>query len=262
MSEPSTPEHSNAGPPWVARLVEAEPRVPLMGPYMVYLALMFAIDYLPKDVIWRHTAIVLHIIGAGWATLLVRNHWPPLGKFKLHYAIVVGLFAAWMWVAGQHWLESITIGGVNLGGTLSFGSSFPFVTVESLDPANIKDIAAEFPTSGDFWTHVILKITRAVTLVPIVEELFWRGFILRAFIHWDRFETVQLGQFGWFAFIGSSLLSVVQHPANWGVSIACWMLFNGLFYITKSLRCLILTHAVTNLALYIYVVRAKDWQFW
>jgi CAAX prenyl protease-like protein len=95
-----------------------------------------------------------------------------------------------------------------------------------------------------------------------VEELFWRGFILRAFVSWDRFDEVPWGKFTWLAFIGSSLLSTLQHPANWGVSIACWMLFNALFYWKKSLLCLMITHAVTNLALYIYVVRAGDWQFW
>ena len=106
------------------------------------------------------------------------------------------------------------------------------------------------------------SITRAVMIVPVVEELFWRGFILRAFVNWDRFDQVPLGRFTWMAFLGSSLLSVVQHPGNWGVSMVCWMLFNGLFYWRKSLLCLMITHGVTNLALYWYVVRTGDWQFW
>lgn len=262
MSESPTPSSTTPPTDLISRLVAAEPRVPWMGPYMAYLALMFAVDFAPKEDHYRHAAILLHLVGASWATWIFRRHWLPLGKPRLVLAGAVGLFAAWMWVAGQHWLETITLGGVNLGGTFSFGMSFPFVKIVPLDPASVTNVAADFSSAGSFWTHVVLKITRAVTIVPVVEELFWRGFILRAFVNWDRFETVPVGQFTWVAFVGSSLLSVVQHPANWGVSILCWLLFNGLFYYTRSLTCLMITHGVTNLALYVYVVRAGDWRFW
>lgn len=262
MPEPTTPPPPAHEPLWVSRVVHAEPRVPLMGPYMAYLVLMLLIDFFPKDDFWRHAAIVIHMIGAGWATWIVRHHWPALGRPHVILAVIVGLFSAWMWVAGQHWLETIQVAGTNLGGSLGLKSSFPFVTVEAIDPAAIKNVAADFSSPASFWTHVVLKITRAVTLVPIVEELFWRGFLLQAFISWDRFETVPIGRFSWFAFLGTSFLSVAQHPANWGVSIACWLLFNALFYRTRSLLCLMITHGVTNLALYVYVVRSGDWQFW
>ncbi|MBX3394783.1 MAG: CAAX prenyl protease-related protein [Phycisphaerae bacterium] len=262
MSDSPTPRLTKPPTDLISRLVAAEPRVPWMGPYMAYLALMFVVDFAPKEDIYRHAAIVMHIAGAGWATWLFRHYWMGPGKPRLVLSGAVGLFAAWMWVAGQHWLESIHLGGVNLGGTLAFGTSFPFVTIVPFDAAAVTDVAADFSSTASFWTHVFLKITRAVTVVPVVEEIFWRGFILRAFVNWDRFESVRVGQFTWAAFLGSSLLSVVQHPANWGVSILCWMLFNGLFYYTRSLSCLMITHGVTNLALYVYVVRAGDWQFW
>jgi len=255
--------HLNAvdEPAWVAGLVKAEPRAPLMLPYMAYLALMMLTDLFPATGILSHVAIAMHIVGAVWAIRLMRRHWPPLGRNHAFIALGVGLFAAWMWVAGQHWLEGFTLGGQNLGGVLSLGSEWPFVTLVPLDPVDVRNVAADF-AGGGFWVHVVLKIARAVTVVPIVEELFWRGFILRAFVSWDRFETVPLGKFTLFSFLASSLLSVIQHPANCGVSILCWMLFNGLFYWSKSLRCLMLTHGVTNLALYIYVVKTGDWQFW
>ena len=60
----------------------------------------------------------------------------------------------------------------------------------------------------------------------------------------------------------SSLLSILQHPDNWGVSILCWIIFNALFVWKKSLLCLMITHGVTNLALYTYVVSCGDWAFW
>lgn len=246
-------------PIWVTNLVTAEPRAPLVAPYMAYLLLMMLTGLLPEDSPYNQLAIVMHVLGAAWATWLLRHHWPGLGKPHLLASVIVGLFAAWMWVAGQHWLAGIEIGNQNLGGTLSFGIKPPFF---ELAPRSFESVSDKFSTAPAFWSHVVLKITRAVTIVPVVEELFWRGFVLRAFVNWNRFEDVPLGKFTWFSFLGSSLLSVAQHPANWGVSILCWMLFNALFYWNRSLLCLMLTHAITNLALYIYVVRSGDWQFW
>jgi hypothetical protein len=173
--------------------------------------------------------------------------------------MIVGLFAAWLWVAGQHLLDGVGIRGHNLGETLSVGLGPPFVT---LVPAEVADPGQVFGSGRLFWAWVALKIGRAVIIVPIVEELFWRGFMLRALVSWDRYDRVPWGKFTWVAFLGTSLLSVLQHPGNWGVSIACWMLYNALFYWKKSLLCLMVTHAITNLALYIYVVHSGDWRFW
>ena len=94
---------------------------------------------------------------------------------------------------------------------------------------------------------------------------FWidaGAFLLRWLIDRDNFERVPLGKFTWFSFLATSLLSTIQHPDNWAVSIFCWMLFNALFYWTRSIKCLVLVHALTNLLLYLYVLKVDDWAFW
>lgn len=237
-------------PPWLAGMVKAEPSAPLIVPYMAYLVLLALNDAFPTKLL--PVAIVLHIGVGFWASFLFRRHWPSMGEWRWPIAVLCGVFAAWMWVAGQHSLDGVTVGGYDLGSRL-------FLYPGAAEPYNPHK---DFGDGGLFWVYAVLKITRACTLVPLVEELFWRGFILRAFVRWRRPETVAWGQFAWRAMIGSALLSTIQHPDNWGVSIGCWLLFNGLFYWTKSLKCLILTHAVTNLALYVYVIRAGDWRFW
>jgi CAAX prenyl protease-like protein len=107
-----------------------------------------------------------------------------------------------------------------------------------------------------------LRITVATVAVPIVEELFWRAFLLRALIDWHRFERIPIGTFTWVSFLGTSLLSMVQHPDNWAVSVLCWFAYNGLLYWKKSILLLMITHGVTNLALYLYVIYSGDWLFW
>ncbi len=237
-------------PAWLTSLVAHEPKAPLMAPYMAYLLLLMLNDAFPTQLRWF--AILLHVVLAGYTTWLFRNHLPPMGRPHWIFAIVVGLIAAWGWVAGQHAVNGIHVAGFDLGGRLPFYPGTP-------KPFNPHD---DYGNGPAFWVYVCAKIGRACTIVPVVEEIFWRGFILRAFVSWDRFETVPWGRFTWTAMIGSSLLSVIQHPDNWVVSIGCWLLFNALFYWKKSLLCLMITHAVTNLALYIYVVQVGDWRFW
>ena len=105
-------------------------------------------------------------------------------------------------------------------------------------------------------------MTVACTAVPVVEELFWRAFLLRALIDWQNFERIPLGTFTWLSFLGTAAISTLQHPDNWGVSVLCWMAFNAVFYWTRSILCLVLLHGFTNLALYLMVLRVGDWAFW
>ena len=160
-------------------------------------------------------------------------------------------------MAGQDLFDRL-----GLGGALSIGSlisSEPRLLVET---GEAFDARARIGSDGAYFAHVAMKLGYTATIVPLVEELFWRAFLLRALISWDRFDAVPLGKFGWMAFIGTALLSALQHPANWGVSIVCWLFFNAIFYWKKSIWCLIVVHGVTNLALYSYAAWTGDWRFW
>lgn len=250
MSEDPTSSKLVHDPPWLVALVRAEPRAPLMFPYLVYLLLLATQDFFPTRLL--PLAISLHMLAGLWVVRLFRHHYPPLGKPHFFIAVAAGIFAAWGWVAGQHFFDGITIAGNGLGGRLPF---YPGQS-KTYDPH------VDFGNGPLFWTYACMKIARATTAVPIVEELLWRGFLLQALVSWDEYDKVAYGKFYWRGFIGTALVSTIQHPDNWGVSILCWLFFNALFYWKKSLLCLMLTHATTNLALYIYVLRAGDWRFW
>jgi CAAX prenyl protease-like protein len=115
----------------------------------------------------------------------------------------------------------------------------------------------------------VTRILVASTTVAVVEEVFWRGFLLRALIDWSNFEKIPLGTFAWRSFLLTALLSTLEHPDNWAISIPCWFAFNALMYWKKSVLFLVLIHGFTNLFLYIWVilnaVRWEDpsaWMFW
>ncbi|MFQ5411452.1 MAG: hypothetical protein ACE5EC_04120, partial [Phycisphaerae bacterium] len=69
-------------------MVRVEPRAPLMAPYMAYLLLMMLVSWLPDGDGFNHLGIVLHVAGAGWATWLLRHHWPDLGRSHLAWALL------------------------------------------------------------------------------------------------------------------------------------------------------------------------------
>lgn len=247
MSTPIVSPPPPTAPPWVRRLATQRPDIVLMAPYLVYLLLLGVRDLLPYE--WRPAAAVLRGVGGLYVVWLFRRYLPPLGRPHWVIAVGGGLFAAWGWVALQHWLND---------------AGLPRRLPLPLFPgdAAVVDPRSVLGAGTLFWADVISRITVAVVTVPVVEELFWRAFLLRALVRWDDFEKVPLGTFTWFSFLGTSLLSMLQHPDNWGVSIVCWMFFNAVFYWTRSIQCLIILHGVTNLALYTYVVRYADWMFW
>lgn len=240
-------------PVWVTKLAGRRPDMVMMAPFMaflLFLAIQGAVaDKLPAA--WLPVAIVLKGLAGFGVFWLFRRHFPPFGKPYWILGTVAGVASAAIWIVGEHLFDQVDIGKWNLGGRLFIMPGSP----EVKDPrAGISDAV--------WWSQAIARLSVAVLVVPIVEEIFWRGFLLRALINWDHAEKVPLGKFTWFSFIGTALLSTLQHPDNWLVSILLWMVWNGLMYWKKSLYFLMIVHGVTNLVLYVYVICAQDWRFW
>jgi len=108
---------------------------------------------------------------------------------------------------------------------------------------------------------LIFRSVRAVILVPIIEELFWRGWLLRWLIDND-FEKVPLGQFRLPSFLIASALFASEHGPYWEVGLLAGFAYNWWITRTKSLADCILAHAVTNGILSAYVIWGKHWEYW
>ena len=108
---------------------------------------------------------------------------------------------------------------------------------------------------------LLLRTLRASILVPIVEELFWRGWLMRWLINPD-FRRVSLGSYQATSFWVVALLFASEHGPYWDVGLVAGILFNLWMIRTKSLGDLILAHAMANLCLSAYVITAGKWEFW
>ena len=107
---------------------------------------------------------------------------------------------------------------------------------------------------------IFSRLFGAALVVPIMEELFWRSFMLRYVITAD-FTTVRIGTFTMTSFLIGSVLFGLEHNLILA-GIMAGIAYSGLLYWTKSIYQCILAHAVTNLVLGIYVLQTGYWKFW
>lgn len=117
------------------------------------------------------------------------------------------------------------------------------------------------PASKDDALFLMVRIAISVITVPILEELFWRGWLMRWLID-NNFEKVAMGTYASGAFGITAVLFASEHGSFWDVGLATGLIFNWWMIRTRNLWDCIIAHAVTNGVLAAYVVLAGQWQYW
>ena len=113
-----------------------------------------------------------------------------------------------------------------------------------------------------YWSTVVFRFVRLAVVVPLIEEVFWRGFLLRYFID-EKFDRVPFGTFSWLSLSAVTVAFILVHsPADWPAAVVTGVLYNGVAYWTKSLSTCVVTHGVTNLLLGFWIMQTKQWGFW
>lgn len=119
-----------------------------------------------------------------------------------------------------------------------------------------------------WWAAVILRFLRLVIVVPLLEEIFWRGFLMRWLIKED-FASVPFGTFRWKAFLLTALAFALAHWGNnwipgpdFAAALITGIIYNAIACLTRSLGSCVFAHAVTNLFLGLYIMQTKQWGFW
>jgi CAAX prenyl protease-like protein len=117
------------------------------------------------------------------------------------------------------------------------------------------------PALRHFPPFLVARTAGATLLVPILEELFWRGWLMRWLIQHD-FEKVPFGAYVPSAFWIVAVVFASEHGAYWEVGLAAGVVYNWWAVRTRSLADCILAHAVTNGILSAYVLVTGQWQYW
>ena len=156
---------------------------------------------------------------------------------KIWFAVGIGLVVFAVWIAPQQF----------------FGAA---PRTEGFDP----EVFAKSSTL--YWITVLLRFLRLVVVVPLVEEIFWRGFLLRYLIS-EKFTTVTVGAFSWISFLVVTLAFGFAHSrADWIAAFLCGALYNLVAYRSRSLASCVVAHALTNLLLGLWIMQTRQWGFW
>jgi CAAX prenyl protease-like protein len=210
-----------------------------VGPFAVFVGWLALDKYVPianpaKEVL-RDVVILASILGFSRRVLPTRTpHW--LASIALGIAVFALWIAPDLLISGwrEHWI---------------FQNSITGRLETSIPPTELTPLM------------LVLRTARAALLVPIVEELFWRGWLPR-WLQDTNFARIPLGQYTRFAFWATALLFAAEHGSYWEVGSLCGVIYNWWMQRTRSLGDLILVHAVTNLALSLYVIATRRWEFW
>ncbi|HEX6704024.1 MAG TPA: CAAX prenyl protease-related protein [Albitalea sp.] len=124
--------------------------------------------------------------------------------------------------------------------------------------------AATFmPLHGDGridWPLVAVRWIGAALLVPVMEELFWRSFLMRWFER-PQFETVMPQRVSVKAIALSTFVFTLVHTL-WLAAVVAGLAYAWLYVRTGKLWVPIIAHAVTNGVLGVWVVATGNWSFW
>ena len=105
-----------------------------------------------------------------------------------------------------------------------------------------------------------MRFTTLALIVPVAEELFLRGFLVR-WIEDVDFKSVRFDNLTWPAILAPTVCSVLTHPEI--VAAIVWFsLVTWLMIRTRSFWNCVVAHMVTNLLLGIHVVATGAWELW
>jgi uncharacterized protein len=176
-----------------------------------------------------------------------RNEYPTFDRRGWLLGCLTGLFGVLAWVGlSQLALDSLL--GTHLPDWLS--------PEERAGYNPFSELSHPFTQ----WAFIAIRLFGLAVTVPLVEEVFWRGFLMRFLIDSD-FVSVPLGQFTPFSFLGVTILFTLAHPELLAASVWCAAI-NVLLYRTRNLWSCIFAHSTTNALLGLYILYSGNWTFW
>jgi CAAX prenyl protease-like protein len=241
MRSPTSPRNLAKPPTGSPTTTEVDWRqiVPYIAPILVFLILTNLEGYLPGPA-WYPLAYTLKVLVVAFFAFLYRRTWadfrPVPRPQTIALAAMIGLYVFVFWIKLEGCYPALPLLGQRTGfdpGTLSTTWKLPFLTIRFLG---------------------------LVLLVPVIEELFWRSFLIRWLID-PNFLKVPIGQVTPAAAAITSAVFAFSHP-EWLPALLTGLLWAWLLWQTRSLSACLISHAVANLALGIHVLVTGDWKYW
>ncbi len=129
--------------------------------------------------------------------------------------------------------------------------------VDGFDPGVFENPAA-------WWSAVIMRFIRAAVVVALVEEIFWRGFLMRFIADWEGDYWKQpFGKVSWKSYaIVTGLFMVAHAPVDYAGAFVYGSLTWLLCVWSKNLGACIVMHAVANFLMGLYIMNTGKYGLW
>lgn len=212
-------------------------------PFVAFMAVLALRGAAPADGAWGfdtrwlyalNLLVVGGLLAAWWREYgeLARQNLPSAREAGLSVVVGLAVFVAWIHLDAP-WMQ---IGEPTAG----------FVPVDA--------------AGQKLWPLIVVRWLGATLLVPVMEELFWRAFLMR-WLQSPVFEGVDPRRTGAKAVLLSTFVFMLAHPL-WLAAIVAGLAYALLYRGTGRLWNAVIAHAVTNGALGLWVVASGQWQFW
>jgi len=222
---------------------------PFCGPFIVFMLFVMIENLLDSD----KTGPIYGIypVKTVFVGVLIAAVWSKLPTFRIVSfpgSICVGILVFAIWVLldpYSPWLDETL--------NLSWASSDGFREGGFNLRLFIDDVFI-------WWLVIISRVVGTVLVVPLAEELFWRGWLQRWLVN-EKFTSVQIGEYSFSSFSIVTILFASVHSQVF-VALVAGVIF-GLWVVkTKSLWDVVLSHAVANLLLAVFVLLTGRYYFW
>ena len=210
-------------------------------PFAAFMLLLVVRAELPDgaafDPRWTYAVTVLVVGGLlawFWREYgeLVAQTWPTPGEVALGAGAGALVFVLWIHLYAP-WMQIGT-------------ASASFVPIDAGGALN--------------WPLVVVRWIGAALVVPVMEELFWRSFLMR-WVQNPVFESVPPQRVGAKAIVLSTFVFTLAHTL-WLAAVIAGLVYALLYVRTGRLWVAVIAHAVTNGMLGVWVVATASWAFW
>ena len=245
-----------------ARLARAH-----VTPFAVFMGFMLVLQLVAAKIGWDHpdapwwrqdpahfiypvqTLVVLGMLGYYWRSYSFGWSW----KWS-SIAVLFGVVGIGFWLLPTTLYDHWGLTGRTTGILRWFGVE---ARRDGFDPGIFESPAA-------YWTALILRFLRAVVVVALVEEIFWRGFLMRFVCDWEGDYWHQpFGRATWKSYLMVTGLFMLAHAP---VDYAGAFIYGSLTYLlcvwSKSLGACVIMHAVANFLMGLYIMAYGKYGLW
>ena len=214
--------------------------LPRIIPFAIYMAFIFLADMLGRagwpaaELRWLYAVKIAAVLAAllAYRRRYSELAWRRIGIATLAAAAACGLLVLVLWL-------NLSQGWMRLGSSVGF------------DPHSGGSIS---------WPLAAVRLAGGALVVPVMEELFWRSFLMR-WVDVPDFLQTDPARVGVRGFVVTVILFGFEHNL-WLAGMAAGAVYSMLYMRCRSLWPAIVAHGVTNGALGAWIIATASWTYW